>query len=54
MKFATDITAQVMADKLCMRSAQTQASIGAAKDNDLTQRVPLEGMTGEMRRCAAA
>jgi methyl-accepting chemotaxis protein len=42
VKFATDVTAQVVAVR------QTQAVVAAAKDNDLTQRIPLEGKSGDI------
>src|SRR5882757_8123880 len=41
VKFATDVTAQVMAVR------QTQEVVAAAKENDLTQRIPLEGKSGD-------
>jgi methyl-accepting chemotaxis protein len=41
VKYATDVTAQVTA------VAQTQEVVGAAKQNDLTQRIPLDGKTGD-------
>jgi PAS domain S-box-containing protein len=50
VKFATDITAQVMASQaLQLAVKQTQDAVGAAKENDLTQRIPLDGKTGEIR-----
>ncbi len=49
VKYATDITAQVLADQaLKLAVQQTQEVLGATKDNDLTQRIPLEGKTGEI------
>jgi methyl-accepting chemotaxis protein len=42
VKFATDVTAQVVAVR------QTQAVVAAAKENDLTQRIPLEGKSGDI------
>ena len=49
VKYATDVTAQVMASQaLQLAVQQSQDVIAAAKDNDLTQRVPLEGKTGEI------
>ena len=42
VKFATDITAMRMAVE------QTQDAVEAAKDNDLTQRIPMQGKTGEL------
>ena len=54
VKFATDITAQVKAVKsLQLAVQQTQEVIAAAKENDLTQRVPLEGKTGEIAALCA-
>ncbi|MGZ5538059.1 MAG: methyl-accepting chemotaxis protein [Chthoniobacterales bacterium] len=44
VKFATDITGRVAADLALQEIGQRV--IGAAKENDLTQRVPLDGMTG--------
>jgi methyl-accepting chemotaxis protein len=41
VKFATDVTAQVMAVR------QTQEVVAAAKENDLTRRIPLEGKSGD-------
>jgi PAS domain S-box-containing protein len=50
VKFATDITAQVMASQaLQLAVKQTQEAVSAAKENDLTQRIPLEGKSGEIR-----
>jgi methyl-accepting chemotaxis protein len=49
VKYATDITAQVLADQaLKLAVQQTQEVLAATKDNDLTQRIPLEGKTGEI------
>ena len=49
VKYATDVTAQVMASQaLQLAVQQTQDVIASAKDNDLTQRVPLEGKAGEI------
>jgi methyl-accepting chemotaxis protein len=42
VKFATDVTAQVQAVQ------QTQAVVAAVKDNDLSQRIPLAGKTGDV------
>jgi methyl-accepting chemotaxis protein len=41
VKFATDVTAQVMAVQ------QTQEVVAAAKENDLTRRIPMEGKSGD-------
>jgi PAS domain S-box-containing protein len=49
VKFATDITPQVVASQaLQLAVRQTQDVISAAKDNDLTERIPLEGKSGEI------
>jgi methyl-accepting chemotaxis protein len=42
VKYATDVTAQVKAVQ------QTQAAVTAAKNNDLTQRITLEGKAGDI------
>ena len=42
VKYATDVTAQVLAVR------QTQEAVTAAKNNDLTQRIPLEGKSGDI------
>ncbi|HEX2939554.1 MAG TPA: methyl-accepting chemotaxis protein, partial [Rhodopila sp.] len=49
VKYATDITAQVEAAAM-MQSAvnQTQDVVNAAKENDLRQRIPLEGKSGDV------
>jgi PAS domain S-box-containing protein len=49
VKFATDITSQVVASQaLQLAVRQTQDVISAAKGNDLTERIPLEGKSGEI------
>lgn len=49
VKYATDVTAQVMASRAMeLAVQQTQSVIAAAKDNDLTHRIPLAGKTGEI------
>jgi methyl-accepting chemotaxis protein len=49
VKFATDITPQVMASQALQTAVrQTQEVVNAAKENDLTQRIPLQGKTGEI------
>jgi methyl-accepting chemotaxis protein len=49
VKYATDVTAQVRASEaLQLAVQQSQEVIAAAKDNDLTQRVPMEGKSGEI------
>jgi methyl-accepting chemotaxis protein len=42
VKYATDVTATVKAVQ------QTQAAVTAAKENDLTKRIPLEGKSGDI------
>jgi methyl-accepting chemotaxis protein len=50
VKYATDVTAQVHgADALRKAVQQVQTVVTAAKSNDLTRRVPLEGMTGDIQ-----
>lgn len=47
VKYATDVTEQVKAaDALRLAVEQTQAVTSAAKDGDLTQRVPMDGKSG--------
>jgi len=49
VKYATDVTAQVKASEaLQLAVQQSQDVVGAAKENDLTKRVPMEGKTGEI------
>jgi PAS domain S-box-containing protein len=49
IKYATDVTAQVRAkEALQLAVGQIQEAVSAAKDNDLTQRVPLDGKAGEI------
>jgi len=49
VEFATDITEQVRLSNLLQAAVQqTQDVVQAAKDNDLTGRIPLEGKTGEI------
>jgi methyl-accepting chemotaxis protein len=49
VKYATDVTAQVHgAEALRKAVEQVQTAVTAAKNNDLTRRVPLEGMTGDI------
>jgi methyl-accepting chemotaxis protein len=49
VKYATDITAQVLADQVMKKAVQqTQEVLAAAKQNDLTQRIPMEGKAGEI------
>jgi len=50
VKYATDITAQVRASEVLQAAVrQTQDVVGAAKENDLRQRIPLDGMSGEIQ-----
>jgi len=49
VKYAADVTAQISASKaLASAVEETQAVVSAAKANDLTQRVSMEGKTGEI------
>ncbi len=49
VKYATDITAQVAASEALQAAVrQTQDVVTAAKENDLRQRIPIEGKTGEI------
>ncbi|MGE0566188.1 MAG: methyl-accepting chemotaxis protein, partial [Pseudolabrys sp.] len=49
VKYATNITAQVMANRAMQQAVeQVQTAVGAAKENDLTVRVPMEGKTGDI------
>ena len=47
VKYATDVTAQVTAVQ------QTQEVVAATKSNDLTQRIPLEGKSGDIAKLCA-
>jgi len=54
VKYATDITASVKASQMMQQAVQqVQAAVEAAKANDLTERVPLEGKTGEIESLCA-
>ncbi|VVP58937.1 hypothetical protein PS880_05978 [Pseudomonas fluorescens] len=47
VKYATDVTAQVNANNMLVQAVeQAQQVTSAAKDGDLTQRIPLEGKSG--------
>ncbi|MDR3373076.1 MAG: methyl-accepting chemotaxis protein [Ancalomicrobiaceae bacterium] len=47
--YATDVTAQVLAAKALEKAVkETQDVVAAAKGNDLSLRVPIEGKTGEI------
>lgn len=49
VKYATDITAQVKASEVLQAAVrQTQDVVTAAKENDLRQRIPLDGKTGDI------
>ena len=50
VKLATDVTAQVEANRLLQQTVQeVQQVVNAAKDNDLRRRVNMDGKTGELR-----
>ena len=50
VKYATDVTANVKASQALQQAVgQTQEVVDAAKANDLTHRIPLEGKTGEIQ-----
>ena len=49
VKYATDVTAQVRANQVLQLAVQqTQEVVKAAEANDLTQRIPMEGKSGEI------
>jgi methyl-accepting chemotaxis protein len=49
VKYATDVTAQVKASEMLQLAVQqTQEAVEAAGGNDLSQRIPLEGKSGEI------
>ena len=49
VKYATDITGSVKASQALQQAVQqVQDAVEAAKENDLTQRIPIEGKTGEI------
>ncbi|WP_456717160.1 methyl-accepting chemotaxis protein [Bradyrhizobium sp. USDA 4353] len=49
VKYATDVTEQVKASQALQAAVrQTQAVVDAAKNNDLRERIPVEGMSGEI------
>ena len=51
VKYATDVTAQVLAAQTLQAAVrETQEAVNAAKDNDLSKRIPLEGKTGEIEQ----
>ncbi len=50
VKIATDVTAQVVAARMLEQAVeQAQQVTSAARDGDLTQRIPLEGKNGPIR-----
>jgi methyl-accepting chemotaxis protein len=54
VKYATDVTASVKASQALQQAVgQTQEVVDAAKANDLTHRIPLEGKTGEIQSLCA-
>jgi methyl-accepting chemotaxis protein len=49
VKYATDVTAQVHGAEVLRRAVQqVQTAVTAAKNNDLTHRVPLDGKSGDI------
>ncbi|MES2957478.1 MAG: methyl-accepting chemotaxis protein, partial [Pseudomonadota bacterium] len=51
VKYATDVTAEVKANNMLREAVeQAQAVTSAAKDGDLTQRIPLEGKSGPIEQ----
>ena len=49
VKYATDITEKVLADRALQDAVrETQDVVEAAKNNDLTRRVPVDGKTGQI------
>jgi methyl-accepting chemotaxis protein len=49
VKFAIDVTAQVKATQALNQAVEeTQVVVAAAKEGDLTQRIPMEGKTGAL------
>jgi len=49
VKYATDITASVKASQALQQAVQqVQDAVAAAKENDLTHRIPTDGKTGEI------
>ena len=54
VKYATDITARVLAEEAMTRAvAETESVVSAAKGGDLSHRIPLEGKQGPMLEMAA-
>ena len=55
VNYATDVTEQVLANQaLQLAVHQTQEVVSAAKENDLTQRISLDGKTGEIEALCAS
>lgn len=49
VKYAADVTEQVKAARIMQAAVEeTQAVVAAAKESDLTQRIPMEGKTGDI------
>jgi methyl-accepting chemotaxis protein len=54
VKYATDITEKVKATEAMQAAVrQTQDVVNAAKENDLTQRIPMQGKSGEIEALCA-
>jgi methyl-accepting chemotaxis protein len=54
VKYATDVTAEVLATHMLRQAVeQAQAVTAAAREGDLTQRIPLEGKSGPIRELCA-
>lgn len=54
VKIASDVTAQVKASRLLEQAVtETKMIVAAAKENDLTQRIPLEGKSGDIEQLCA-
>ena len=54
VKYATDVTASVKASQALQQAvSQTQQAVDAAKANDLTHRIPLEGKVGAIQSLCA-
>src|SRR5262249_42144968 len=54
VKYATDVTEQVRAAQSLQAAVQqTQDVVTAAKNNDLSQRIPLDGKTGDIETLCA-
>ena len=54
IKIASDVTAQIKASGLLEQAVtETKMIVAAAKENDLTQRIPLEGKSGDIAALCA-